>query len=42
MTISPIYLIGTIIGITVVAWAVAMAVASRIRKVEPVKMLTEE
>ena len=42
MTISPIYLIGTIIVITVVAWAVAMAVASRIRKVEPVKMLTEE
>ena len=42
MTILPIYLIGTVIGITLVAWAVAMAVSARIRKVEPVKLLTEE
>ena len=42
MNLSPIYLIGTVIGITLVAWAVAMFVSSRIRKVEPVKMLTEE
>lgn len=42
MSILPIYLIGTIVGITFVAWVVAMAVSSRIRKVEPVKLLTEE
>ena len=42
MTVSPIYLIGTVIGITLVAWVVAMAVAAKIRKVEPVKLLTEE
>ena len=42
MTISPIYLVMTVIGITLVAFAVAMAISSKIRKVEPVKMLTEE
>lgn len=42
MTIPPVYLVGTVIGITVVAFVVSMAVSSRIRKVEPVKMLTEE
>lgn len=42
MTIPPAYLMATVIGITVVAFVVSMAVSSRIRKVEPVKMLTEE
>ena len=42
MTISPVYLVGTVIGITLVALLVAMAVSAKIRKVEPVKMLTEE
>lgn len=42
ITIPPVYLIGTVIGITLIAWLVAMAVASKIRKVEPVKMLTED
>ncbi len=42
VNLSSIYLVGTVIGITLVAWAVAMFVSSRIRKVEPVKMLTEE
>lgn len=42
ISISPVYLAGTVIGITLVAFIVAMAVSSRIRKVEPVKMLTEE
>lgn len=42
MHLSMIYLVGTVIGITLVAWVVAMVVSSRIRKVEPVKMLTEE
>lgn len=42
VSISPVYLVGTVIGITLVAFIVAMAVSSKIRKVEPVKMLTEE
>lgn len=42
VSISPIYLVGTVIGITLVAAFVAIAISSRIRKVEPVKMLTEE
>lgn len=42
VSISPVYLAGTVIGITLVAFIVAMAVSSKIRKVEPVKMLTEE
>ncbi len=42
ITIPPVYLVGTVVGITFIAWTVAMTVASRIRKVEPVKMLTEE
>lgn len=42
VTISPVYLVGTVIGITLVAFVVAMTISSRIRNVEPVKMLTEE
>ena len=42
VSISPIYLVGTVIGITLVAFLVAMAVSAKIRKVEPVKMLIEE
>lgn len=41
VSISPVYLVGTVIGITLVAFLVAMAVASKIRKVEPVKMLMD-
>lgn len=42
VSISPIYLVGTVIGITLVAFFVAIAVSSKIRKVEPVRMLTQE
>ena len=42
VSISPIYLVGTVIGITLVAFLVAMAVSAKIRKVEPVKMLIAE
>lgn len=42
VVILPIYLIGTVLGITLVALLVSLAVSARIRKVEPVKMLTEE
>ncbi len=42
LTNSPVYLVLTVALITFVAWMVAMLVSSRIRKIEPVKMLTEE
>lgn len=42
MAMAPIYLILTVIGITLVAFLVSMAISTKIRKVEPVKLLTEE
>lgn len=42
MPVAPHYMIITIVMITVVAFAVALGCSLRIRKIEPVKMLTEE
>ena len=42
MPVAPHYMIITIVMITVVAFVVALGCSLRIRKIEPVKMLTEE
>ena len=42
MPVAPHYMVITVVMITVVAFAVAFGCSLRIRKIEPVKMLTEE
>ena len=42
MPVAPHYMLITVAMITVVAFAVALGCSLRIRKIEPVKMLTEE